>query len=136
VISALDTNVLLDVLVPNEQFFERSLRAIQSAASGGSLVICDLVYAELCLEFNSASDCDSFLSENQIIVERVARQSMWTAASAWKAYRRVGGRRDRVLPDFLIGAHALCQATRLVTRDRGVYGKYFRGLKVIDPGSQ
>lgn len=132
-ISALDTNVLLDILVPDKRFYERSLAAIQAAADEGSLAICDLVYAELCGHFRSQRECDRFLEENRIAVERLSRQAMWQAAEAWRQYRRAGGRRDRILPDFLIGAHARCQASRLVSRDRGAYRRYFQDLDVVDP---
>ncbi|NWF83509.1 MAG: type II toxin-antitoxin system VapC family toxin [Bryobacteraceae bacterium] len=132
-ITALDTNVLLDILIPDDQFAERSLAAIEAAAAGGSLVICDPVYAELCGQFRSQADCDRFLLENSILVERVSRQAMWAAASAWLGYRRTERRRDRILTDFLIGAHASSQASRLITRDRGVYRKYFKDLIVVDP---
>jgi len=54
------------------------------------------------------------------------------ASASWKKYRDRGGRRDRVAADFLIGAHALLQANRLLTRDRGFYRAYFSSLKVID----
>ncbi len=56
-----------------------------------------------------------------------------SASSAWKLYRSKGGRRERVVADFLIGAHALCQADRLLTRDRGFYRSYFSSLEVLDP---
>lgn len=134
-ITALDTNVLLDILIPDERFFERSLATIQAAADEGSLVICDPVYAELCGQFRSQLECDRFLQENRIGVERVSRQAMWTASLAWHRYRRAGGKRDRILADFLIGGHALCQTSRLVTRDRGAYRKYFRDLPIMDPSS-
>ena len=39
----------------------------------------------------------------------------------------------RPVADLLVGAHALLQADRLLTRDRGFYRDYFRGLKVIEP---
>jgi hypothetical protein len=50
---------------------------------------------------------------------------------AWKKYRNAGGRRDRVLADFFIGAQAQAKADRLLTRDRGFYKKYFRSVKLM-----
>jgi predicted nucleic acid-binding protein len=55
------------------------------------------------------------------------------AAAAWKSYRARGGKRQRVVADFLIGAHALTQSDRLLTRDRGFYRAYFSRLRVLDP---
>lgn len=135
-ITAIDTNILLDVLLPNERFVEHSLLAIEEASARGSLVICDPVYAELCCQFRSQEACDRFLGENRIVVERLSREAMWAASLSWRRYRQEGGTRDRVLPDFLIGAHAHLQASCLLSRDRGVYGKYFRSLMVIDPSSR
>jgi predicted nucleic acid-binding protein len=134
-ITAIDTNVLLDVLIPNERFVDRSLAALEEASALGSLVICDPVYAELCGQFRSVADCGRFLGDNQILVERVSQEAMWAASLAWRDYRRMGGTRDRVLTDFLIGAHAHVQASCLLSRGRGVYGKYFPDLRVIDPSS-
>jgi hypothetical protein len=41
----------------------------------------------------------------------------------------VGGRRSPMANDFLIGAHVLSMADRLLTPDRGFYRRYFAGLK-------
>jgi hypothetical protein len=40
-----------------------------------------------------------------------------------------------VIADFLIGAHALEQADRLLTRDRGFHRRAFDGLVIVDPSA-
>jgi hypothetical protein len=61
VITAIDTNVLLDILVPNDEFYDASAAALQDAADEGSLVICDIVYAELCVHFDTRRECEGFV---------------------------------------------------------------------------
>jgi len=132
-ITAIDTNVLLDILVPNEKFCDASIRALEDADTAGSLVICDLVYAELCIHFTTRRECDEFLESNEIRVEPLNREAHFLASRAWRTYRMQGGQRTRILGDFLIGAHAQVQATRLLSRDRGFYRKPFPSLSLIDP---
>jgi len=131
-ITAIDTNVLLDILVPNERFFQASADALQESAAG-SLVICDMVYAELCVHFASRHECDEFLDSNEIRVHAVTREAHFLASRAWRKYREQGGKRTRILADFLIGAHAQKQAIRLLSRDRGFYRKLFPSLDLHDP---
>jgi len=132
-ITAIDTNILLDVLLPNEKFCEASLGAVQEAATAGSLVVCDLVYAELCVHFSSRRECDGFLESNQIRVEPLTRDAHFLASRAWRVYRKQGGKRMRILADFLIGSHAKTQARRLLSRDRGFYRRLFPSLDLLDP---
>ena len=132
-ISALDTNVLLDILLPNERFYHLSAVALERAANEGSLVICDLVYAELCANFASRDQCDEFLDGNGIRTEPLGRAASFLATRGWRMYRLQGGKRNRILPDFLIGAHAQVQASRLVSRDRGFYQDMFPSLVLFDP---
>jgi predicted nucleic acid-binding protein len=116
-ITAIDTNILLDILVPNEDFYERSASALQDVADEGSLVISDIVYAELCIHFEAQRECDRFLESNNIRVEALTREAHFLASRAWRSYRQQGGTRKRILADFLIGAHAQKQASRLLSRD-------------------
>ena len=52
---------------------------------------------------------------------RISREAPFAASGAWRKYRKAGGRRWRMLPGFLVGAHAMAQATCLVSRDGGFY---------------
>jgi predicted nucleic acid-binding protein len=133
-ITAIDTNILLDILVPNEQFYQASADALQKSAAG-SLVICDIVYAELCVHFPSRHECDEFLDSNEIRVQALTREAHFLASRAWRKYREQGGKRTRILADSLIGAHALKQATRLLSRDRGFYRQLFPSLDLCDPAA-
>ena len=133
-ITGVDTNVLLDILLPNEEFYDASASALQESANAGSLVICDIVYAELCVHFETQKQCDVFLDSNQIRVEALTPEAHFLASRAWRTYRAHGGKRTRILADFLIGAHAQKQASRLLSRDRGFYRKLFPALQLHDPG--
>ena len=132
-ITAVDTNVLLDILLPNEDFVGRSGKALEAAATAGSLVICELVYAELCVAFDSQEQCDEFLSDIGIHTDPLDRPASFLASRVWRTYREQGGTRERILADFLIGAHAQVQASRLLTRDRGFYRKMFPSLNLLEP---
>ena len=83
-ITAIDTNVLLDILVPNEDFYEVSANALQDSATAGSLVICDVVYAELCIHFEAQRECDAFLESMEIRVEPLTREAHFLASRAWR----------------------------------------------------
>ena len=50
-----------------------------------------------------------------------------------RAYRKAGGQRDKILADFLIGAHAEAEADALITRDPRPYRSYFPSLVLISP---
>jgi predicted nucleic acid-binding protein len=82
---------------------------------------------------NSPRPLQCSLTENEIRVESLGRTACFLASRVWREYRRQGGKRSRILSDFLIGAHAQTQASRLLSRDRGFYGKLFPSLSVADP---
>ncbi len=70
-----------------------------------------------------------------IAFEALSADAAVEAGRRWKAFRARGGpRRDRVIADFLVGAHALLAADDvLLTRDRGFYRSAFSGLRVLEP---
>jgi len=132
-ITAIDTNILLDILVPNEDFYEVSANALEEAAAEGSLVVSDIVYAELCIHFETQRESDAFLESVETRVQALSREAHFLAGRAWRTYRQQGGKRNRILADFLIGAHAQKQATCLLSRDRGFYRRLFPSLELRDP---
>ena len=131
--SAIDTNVLLDILTTDSPFAEASVQAVVEAGSAGRLLISEIVYAELAAAFRGDRErLDSFLRETGIDLVFSDREELAAAGRIWRAYRDQGGSRQRILPDFLIGAHAGRIADRLITRDRGFFRRWFEGLEVVD----
>jgi predicted nucleic acid-binding protein len=133
VITAVDNSVLLDFLNYDPEFGTVSRDALRFCAKEGPLLTCDVVWAEIAGCFPSISACREALGELEIEFSPLEPEAAFEAGLAWKAYRQRGGTRTRVAADFLIGAHALCQADRLLTRDRGFYRTCFKRLRVVQP---
>ncbi len=133
-ITAVDTNVLIDVLANDPRYAERSLAALRRCQQDGRLVICEIVLAEIARYFPSVADLRSVLSRLDISAEAFGDEVCFRAGAAFQRYRRLGGSRNRFLADFLIAAHAQLKGARRVTRDRGFYRDYFPDLAVVDPG--
>lgn len=131
--TAVDTNVLLDLLTDDPEFGERSREFLRRALQAGTVVICEVVYSELAAAFKGNREkLDEFLSELGIQFEASDREALVLAGSLWRAQGRKS-HAGRVLPDFVVGAHAKLHADRLLSRDRGFYRGVFSGLKVVDP---
>lgn len=91
--------------------------------------MCDIVYAELVPRFPSRSELDDALREINVIVSPIDTAIAYEAGQRWTRYRRAGGPRERILPDFLIGAHAMAAADAFLTRDTRFYETYFPELQ-------
>ena len=132
-ITAVDSNVVLDFLNRDPEFGISSRNSLRSCAGEGRLLACDVVWAEIAGCFSSISTCIEILREVGIEFSPIETEAAFEAGLAWKAYRKRGGTRTRVAADFLIGAHALSQADRLLTRDYGFYRSCFNRLAIVDP---
>ena len=132
-ITAVDTSVLLDLFGADPTFGPPSRKAISSCLSEGQLIACEVVWAEVAGFFPSPDAAQGAMNRLGLEFSAIGLEAALVASTAWKGYRNRGGKRDRVVADFLIGAHAFSQAERLLTRDRGFYRTYFSRLRVLDP---
>lgn len=140
--TAVDTNILFDILLPDENHIFNSKRLLEEHASKGQLIICEIVYAELAPQFGSEKGTKAFLSDTEIRLVNSSEKSLAVAGERWRAYTKYRKPsacpqcshpvqlRQRVLSDFIIGAHAFTHAEQLLSRDRGFYKAYFKDLKV------
>jgi len=130
-ISAVDTNILLDVFLPDEKFAPSSAKLLKLGYDEGALVICDIVYAELVPQFFDKNELDNTLRTLNVSLSSLDSDIAFMAGEKWSLYRKAGGKRERIITDFLIGAHAMIKAERFITRDRGFYNSYFPDLNII-----
>lgn len=132
-ITAVDSSVLLDVFGGDPEFGPASLDALGRALQDGGLCACDVVWGEVTAFFKSPKRAAQALEQGSVPLSVIVAPTAQAAGAAWRAYREAGGPRTRMLGDFLVGAHALFQAERLLTRDRGFYRAYFQDLEILDP---
>jgi predicted nucleic acid-binding protein len=133
VITAVDSSVLLDVLVGDLSFADVSAAALRRVRSEGGLIICESVVAEVRPALESDAELREMIEDLGIVFTPASQESAILAGQSFATYLARGGKRGRVTPDFLIGAHAQIHAERLLARDRGYLRDYFHGLQVLDP---
>jgi len=98
-----------------------------------SLVVCDVTYAELSAIFPSERQLQQKLADLGIGFDPIIPATAFLAGQIFAAYRKAGGPRQSLIPDFMIGAHALVQAAGLIAADRGYLRAHFRQLKLFQP---
>lgn len=133
-ITAVDTCILIDVLEADPVHGPASRDALRRCMHQGALQACEVVWAEVATAY--AEKLDKLLDALEklgVVFSPMDKGSALVAARSWHAYRKSGGGRDRIVADFLIGAHALNHCDRILTRDRGFYRKYFKKLDVLAP---
>jgi len=155
-ITAVDTNILLDILNKDIKYYQRSKTLLDKSLQAGTLVISEVVYAELATQFKEKIETlDEFLKEAQIRLLPSTKEVLKETSRAWNEYllkkreircplcgykielscpncHHMVEYRQHIISDFLIGAHAKILADRLLTRDRGYYKTYFRNLRLVE----
>ena len=133
---AVDASVLVDVLTGDAVYGEASAQALALALSEGEVVISEAVVAEVQTLLDTRETVMDALNEFGIRFDAIQEAAAVRAGHMQRRYRDRGGRRERVVADFLIGAHALLQCKALITRDDGFFRDYFKGLRLIVPQAE
>lgn len=154
-ITAIDTNVLLDILTADPDHLAKSRALLESACQEGEVVFGEVVFAELAAFFESPGRLVAFMADAGITYRPSDWRALFEAGQAWRLYARQRGNvvrcvhcgdlvharcdacgsrvtwRQHIIADFLVGAHAIALTDGLLTRDRGYYRRYFPSLRLV-----
>ncbi len=128
-----DSNVLLDILEEDAQWYEWSASQLQKAADRCSLIINPVIYAEVSIGFQRIEELEEALPADYFQRRALPWEAAFLAGKCFIRYRKLGGTKRSPLPDFFIGAHAAVSGLTLLTRDSARYRTYFPSIKMITP---
>jgi predicted nucleic acid-binding protein len=103
-VTLVDTNVLLDLVTNDPDWSGWLIAQLEEAALKGRLCINDVVYAELSVRYARIEDLEAMLDDAAIEVARTPRDALFLAGKVFVEYRKSGGARTGVLPDFFLSA--------------------------------
>lgn len=134
-----DTTILIDIL--KDEFRSHQEMVYTALAKREDLVAPTVVFAELMPQFKGDTGLlNTFLREHKIRIESLDLDSVIAAASRWINYLKRKSKikcpecghglniKEHFLSDFYIGGFALTKCDTILTRDRGIYKKYFPEL--------
>ena len=129
----IDSNVLIDIFKRDQVWLDWSSRQITASSNQGEVVVNAIAFAEISVGFASHRDLAAMLKLVGVELADIPWEAAFLAGHTHSRYRRVGGARDRTLPDFMMGAHAAVKRFRLLTRDARNYRTYFPELELVTP---
>jgi len=132
--TALDSSVLI-LLYRKQAGWEAWRDSLQHAASEGELIISPVAFAEYSIAYPTLESARADLERLHIFYEPIKAESAYLAGKIFFRYRREGGPRQHLIPDFLIAAHASVQAHRLAAIDRGYLRTFFPALNLLTPAT-
>jgi predicted nucleic acid-binding protein len=130
--TALDSSVLI-LLYRRESGWERWRECLQRASGEGELLISPVAFAEFSIAYPTLESAQADLDRLHIIYSPISPAAAYLAGQIFLRYRREGGPRVHLIPDFVIASHAMTQADRLASIDRGYLRPYFPGLSLLQP---
>ncbi len=127
----IDTNIVIDLREEASPFFDWSLTRVAESVTTTSVV----VVGELAYRTGTLAEITDMLAGYDVLPMPLTIEASFRAGVAQRAYRAAGGTREKLLGDFLIGAHAVTAGQPLLTRDPRRYRTYFPDLTLITPES-
>lgn len=128
-----DTNVLVDVLEDDPDWADWSIGQLRAQSKIHRLAINPVIYSELSLTFSTVEALDRTIDDLGLTMIEIPRPALFLAGKAFVRYRRQGGKKNNVLADFFIGAHAAVAGYPVLTRDTQRYATYFSGVSLVSP---
>lgn len=98
-----DTNVLLDLVTDDPNWSGWSVAQLETASLEGPLLINDVIYAELAVRYERIEALEAFVEEAGLDIRPIPKPALFLAGKVFTQYRKAGGTRTGVLPDFFIG---------------------------------
>lgn len=134
-----DTTILIDIL--KDEFREYQHKVYTALERGEDLVAPSVVCGELMPQFKgNVRLLWEFLRDHKITIEPLDTDSVIAAAKGWTKYLKRKAKvvcpycgnklnmKAHFLSDFYIGGFASTKCKAILTRDRGIYRKYFQEL--------
>lgn len=133
--ACLDTSALIALLNDDEEAHTAVLREFQRYKSSGMVFITEVVFAEASAGMDSAEELRLALDELGISDLQANDDGLFSAGQVYKAYRQSKGtgKKDGVLPDFMIGAVAYARGVALITLNDRDFVNKFKDLSVVNP---
>ena len=128
--TALDSSVLL-LLARKQPGWQAWRDRLQTAASEGELLISPIAFAEFSIADPDVEAAQADLDRLHVVYDPITPAAAYLAGQIFLRYRRSGGPRLNLIPDFHIAAHATVQADRLAALDRGYLRTYFPSLPLL-----
>jgi hypothetical protein len=128
-----DTNVILDFVQKDSGWLPWSLDQLRRQSMVHDLLVNPVIYAELATVYSSPQMLDAALENLDLRFQEIPKLGLYLAGFAHRHYRSLGGPRDSILADFLIGAHAAALGCGIITRDARRYRTYFPRVPLVTP---
>lgn len=126
-----DSDVLLDILTEDPEWFEHSSKALHQLATKSIVAINPVIYAEIALTFPKIEELDEVIPASDFKRLDLPWGAAYMAGQAFLKYKEADISGKLPLPHFYIGAHAKEEKLTLLTRNEAFYKKYFRGVKTV-----